>query len=149
MQHACRTLQQMPVVAGPGTMNWTVSRRGICHARLRQLELAEVPRCNARLLPCPTTPILLTGARKMLEKDHDISDRPHSFVYLTPVLSCQMEPEMIFHPWSLRHLSFVIRDFPVMTAHCRDCLPTAWARIYSSPCAFMIGQSSPGTSICP
>lgn len=33
---------QMSVVAGPGTMDWTVSRRGICHARLRQLELADV-----------------------------------------------------------------------------------------------------------
>lgn len=96
----------------PGTMDWTVSRCGICHARLRQLDLGGCMYHGAMqgspLPPCPDHPQILTGARKILENDHDISDHPGSFVYLIPVRNCQMGSEIIFHPWSLRHSSFGI-----------------------------------------
>lgn len=114
MQHACRTLPQMPVVAGPGLpVPWIGPFPGAafvmqdCVNWIWRMYHGGAMQ-GSPLPPCPDHPQILTGARKMLENDHDISDHPGSFVYLTPVRNCQMGSEMIFHPWSLRHSSFGI-----------------------------------------
>ncbi len=40
----------------PGTMDWTVSRCGICHARLRQLVLGGCTTVQCKALPSPPAP---------------------------------------------------------------------------------------------
>lgn len=112
-QHACRTLPQMPVVAGPGLpVPWIGPFPGAAFVMQDCVNwswrMYHGAMQGSPLPPCPDHPQILTGARKMLENDHDISDHSGSFVYLIPVRNCQMGSEMIFHPWSLRHSSFGI-----------------------------------------
>lgn len=74
---------------------------------------ADVPRCNARLSPlpppCPDHPPKYWPGLGKCSKTITISPTIHvrSFISSLYVIA-RWEPEMIFHPWSLRHSSFGI-----------------------------------------
>lgn len=153
MQHACRTpCHRCPWWLVPDSRYHGLDRFQVRHLSCKIASIGfgrmyHGAMQGSPLPPCPDHPQILTGARKMLENDHDISDHPGSFVYLIPVRNCQMGSEMIFHPWSLRHSSFGISLWWLHIAMIVS-RRLELVSILPPPCALMTGQSLPGSSIC-
>lgn len=131
---------------GSSTMDWTVSRCGTV--------LQNCVNWNGRLYhgckckappgsPC-STPIPQKFARVNHRKNARKRSRylrPSRFVRLSSSLYVIARCPRNDFPL-LKSSSFVIRDFPVMTAHCHDLSPDGLSSYLSSPppCTFMAGQ---------